>query len=191
MKTLIFNGSPRKHGDTAQLLACFKQQLLGEVQEIRCYDAGIGPCIDCRYCWTHRGCAVQDAMQALYPEIEAADHLVIASPIHFSELSGPLLVVAGRLQTYFCASRFRNEQVITNPKKGGVLLTGGGNGDLMIAYKTAVRVLHHIGVVGEIPLISSFDTDRVPAGKDPAALAGVTALADYFNQSSDDSKGQE
>lgn len=59
---------------------------------------------------------------------------MIASPIYFSELTGKLLDVGSRLQTYFCSSFFRNENSIEKPKKGAVFLVGGGDGRMEKAY---------------------------------------------------------
>ena len=62
MKTLILNGSPRPGGDTASLLRLLTEDLTGEHQQVDAYRADISPCVDCRFCWTHSGCAIQKAM---------------------------------------------------------------------------------------------------------------------------------
>jgi multimeric flavodoxin WrbA len=48
MKTLIFNGSPRKSGDTVSLINKMTENLNGEYLIIHVYESGIQPCIDCR-----------------------------------------------------------------------------------------------------------------------------------------------
>ncbi len=63
------------------------------------------------------------------------------SPIYFSELTGKLLDVASRLQTYFCAI-FRNEKINIKPKKGAVILVGGSDGKIEKPYETACTLLH-------------------------------------------------
>ncbi len=128
MKTLIFNGSPRPKGDTAGLLGLLKEDLAGEYRQVDAYRADISPCVDCRSCWTRKGCAIQDEMQEVYAYIQACDNILIASPIYFSELTGRLLDVGSRLQTYYCARHFRQEKPIAKAKKGAVLLAGGGGG---------------------------------------------------------------
>ena len=106
MKTLILNGSPRPDGDVSALIAALRGSLSGEVMELA--PEGISGCTDCRCCWRQAGCAIEDGMQAVYPFYEACDNLVLASPVWFSTLSGPLLNLAGRLaQPYFAARRFR------------------------------------------------------------------------------------
>lgn len=122
MKTLILNGSPRPGGDTASLLRLLTEDLTGEHRQVDAYRADISPCVDCRFCWTHSGCAIQDEMQEIYAYIQACDNILIASPIYFSELTGKLLDVCSRLQTYYCARHFRQEKPITKAKKGAILL---------------------------------------------------------------------
>lgn len=48
MKTLILNGSPRKEGDTVNLINKVIENLNGEYKIINAYDCEIHPCIDCR-----------------------------------------------------------------------------------------------------------------------------------------------
>ena len=65
MKTLIFDGSPRKNGDTTALLSAFLEGLDGEYTVIRAYEQReISPCMDCRACWKQPGCVIRD--QELY-----------------------------------------------------------------------------------------------------------------------------
>ena len=64
MKTLIFNGSPRKNGGTATLIHEFKKNLPGEINVVSAYQTNISPCVDCRYCWTD-----QEHRARVYPII--------------------------------------------------------------------------------------------------------------------------
>ena len=117
MKTLIFNGSPRINGDTVYLIKELTRRLLGEVKVVDAYFTNIKPCMDCRYCWQEPSCIIQDQMQEVYAYIKEFDHIVIASPIHFSELTGPLLSVLSRLQVFYAAKYIRGEELITKIKK--------------------------------------------------------------------------
>ena len=126
MKTLILNGSPKRQGDTAALIGALRKSLSGEVLELSSFD-GFSPCVDCRACWTAPGCVLADGMRPVYPFFESCDNLVLASPVWFSELSGPLLNLASRLvQPYFAARRFRNEAPSIRSKHGVLILTAGG-----------------------------------------------------------------
>ena len=83
MKTLIINGSPRVSGDTVSLINRLSENLSGEYRIINTYTCNISPCVDCRYCKTHAGCAIRDDMQEVYKYIEECDNIVIASTVYF------------------------------------------------------------------------------------------------------------
>ncbi len=181
MKTLILNGSPRKNGDTVSLIRRITGQLEGEYRIVDAYRCDISPCVDCRYCKKHSGCAIRDEMQTVYAYIQECDNILIASPVYFSELTGRLLDVASRLQTYFCAKAFRGETPVAKPKKGAVVLVGGGNGRADKAHETACLLLRQMNCRAIHPLVGSFDTDRTPALQDPEAPAGCDSIARFFN----------
>ena len=88
MKTLILNGSPRKNGDTAQLLELAKAQLQGTYHVVSAYTADIHPCIDCGHCQKQFGCIFADEMETVYTYLKDCDRILLASPIYFSELTG-------------------------------------------------------------------------------------------------------
>lgn len=180
MKTLIFNGSPRLHGDTAWAIARLRETLPGEIITVDAYRCQISPCVDCRFCKTHPGCAIQDDMQAVYDHIRTCDNIVIASPVYFTELTGKLLDVASRLQTFFCAGRFRGETPVETPKRGGVILMGGGSGGMDKAFSTARMLLRAMNCRDIHPLIASGNTDCVPACQDPKLPEALTSLADFL-----------
>ncbi|MHB8032464.1 iron-sulfur protein [Clostridium botulinum] len=182
MKTLIFSGSPRKNGDTMALVNKFINHLEGEYKIIYAYECNIKSCIDCRYCWENDGCCLDDEMQEVYNYIQECDNILIASPLYFSELTGQLLAVTSRLQTYFCARLFRNEIPIRNEKKGGVILVGGGDGNTENAYKTACIVLHHMNSSHIVPVVYSHNTNNIPANDDIEAMKGSRNLALFFNE---------
>ena len=181
MKTLIFNGSPRPKGDTASLLRLLKEDLAGEYRQVDAYRTSVSPCVDCRFCKTHSGCAIQDEMQEIYSYIQDCDNILIASPIYFSELTGRLLDVGSRLQAYYSARHFRRETPVPKAKRGAVLLVGGGDGSPERAAETAWVLLHFMNCHNVHPLVCSHDTDRYPAVQDAQALAGVRSIAAFFN----------
>ena len=176
MKTLIFNGSPRRNGDTAKLLEKFCASLEGEHRIVRAYDGNIRPCVDCRYCWEHSGCAIKDGMDEIYKWIEECDNIVIASPVYFSTLTGPLLSVLSRVQTVFCGPFFRGEEKLRG-KRGGIIVVGGGNGKPDGAISTARMLLREMGANEILPAVLFHDTDNRPAAEDEETCRKVEELA--------------
>jgi multimeric flavodoxin WrbA len=181
MKTIIFNGSPRKEGDTVSLINKVIENLNGEYKIINAYDCGIHPCIDCRYCWENEGCCIDDEMQEVYKYIKDCDNVLIASPIYFSELTGALLNVGSRLQTYFCARFFRKIIPIEKSKKGAVIIVGGGDGSSDKAYYTACCLLHHMNAYDILSAVVTHNTNNRLAEKDETALEGVRDIIRFFN----------
>lgn len=181
MKTLILNGSPRKNGDTESLVNLVSGNLKSDYMIINAYTCNISPCIDCRFCWKDEGCVIQDEMQEVYAYIQECDNILIASPIYFSELTGKLLDVGSRFQTYFCGGFFRKEIPIKKPKRGAVILVGGGDGNMNKAYETACVLLHHINCYDIHSMVSCHNTNHVSAMKDKQTLAGVESIIQFFN----------
>lgn len=182
MKTLIINGSPRINGDTASLIKVIKKNIAGEYRIIDAYRCSISPCLDCRFCWKNTGCAINDEMQEIYEYIQICDNILIASPIYFSELTGKLLDVGSRLQTYFCAKYFRNEEPILKSKKGAVVLVGGGDGSISKPYETACILLHHMNCHNIHDVVFSHNTNVTPAIADKQTLEGIHSILDFFKQ---------
>lgn len=163
MKTVIFNGSPRKQGATAAVISYLRNHLPGEIIQADSYSADISPCIDCRFCKMHATCSIPDGMQELYRHITEADVLVIASPIYFGQLTGSLLSLASRFQ-YFWTNPAR---ITSKQRVGGILLTDGGMGVCQDAFAMGKRLLHLLGVQ-EIQTVFHSGTDR-PEKQNPIA----------------------
>lgn len=182
MKTLIFNGSPRKSGDTAFMINRLCQTLDGEIKIIDAYYSDISPCTDCRYCKAHLSCSINDEMNEVYRYIEECDNIVIASSVYFSLLTGELMSVFSRLQMYFCTSYFQGKQLIEKKKRGGVILSGGGNGSPENAYKSAADILKLMQAKEVFSIVGSFNTDDIPPESDKKCLNDIIRLSDFLNR---------
>ena len=182
MKTLILNGSPRENGDTASLIKEVIRKLPGEYKTVDAYRSSISPCVDCRYCWEHDGCAIHDEMQEVYEYIQECDNILIASPVYFSELTGKLLDLGSRLQAYYCASFFRKEKPILKEKKGAVILVGGGDCHMDKAYSTACILLHHMNCQTIHEPVCSHNTNKTPAADDIHAIQGTDSIVRFFEK---------
>lgn len=159
----------------------FTNFLEGKYKIIDAYDCNIQPCIDCRHCWKNAGCCIEDEMQEVYSYIQECDNILIASPLYFSELTGQLLAITSRLQTYFCARFFRKVKPIEKEKKGGVIIVGGGDGRIEKAYGTASSLLYHMNAMDIAPVIFSHDTNNLPSKNDINATEASRNLALFFN----------
>lgn len=184
IKTLIFNGSPRKQGDTIALINELKNRLHGEVKIVSSYNSSIKPCTDCRHCWKTPECIIKDSMQEIYEYIIKCDNIVIASPIYFSELSGSLLNILSRLQLFCAAKIKRQEYRIKKRKKGAIILCGGGDGDPNKAKSTAHTVLKQMNSKKEdfAGYALSHNTDELASKHDLNAIMQIEKIANDFNE---------
>ncbi|MBR1765382.1 MAG: flavodoxin family protein [Ruminococcus sp.] len=152
MKTLILNGSPHRDGDTAALINALTAGLLGEVRVVDCYIADIAPCCDCQRCRERLACSINDEMQAIYAYLSECDNVVLASPVHYGELSAMLLKAASRFQMYSSALIFRREALPVRAKRGAVILSQGGSGGAERAFETARLIFQSIGILTAMSL---------------------------------------
>ncbi|WP_055665700.1 flavodoxin family protein [Desnuesiella massiliensis] len=177
MKTLIINGSPRKNGDSMTLVNEMIHYLHGDMRVVHTYYDNINPCIDCRYCWHNDGCSINDEMQELYKLLDEVDNIILASPLHFSELTGKMLSFASRLQCFFVLRCIRKDSNFKLKNKNGVLvLTGGGDGSPNTAIASANIIFRHINTK-LIGTVLSLQTNDIPANEDVEALSKAKDLA--------------
>ena len=103
MKTLLINGSPNERGSTYTALSFVAGALEEEGIEYEIYQIPKGPvsgCIACYSCHAKNNyrCAIDgDAVNAIIEKIEAADALVLGSPVYYAAPNGQLLSVLDRV----------------------------------------------------------------------------------------------
>lgn len=124
----ILLGSPRKDGNSEQLadsLAKGAEEAGYEVRKVQLAPKMLNGCVDCRKCWsTGRPCVQKDDMDSVYPDLEAADVLVFASPVYFYSWSSQIKPVWDRMLPYFMPDAPR-----TLADKRAVLLSTAGDND--------------------------------------------------------------
>jgi multimeric flavodoxin WrbA len=181
---LIINGSPRANGNTARLVGELKSHLSGEIVEISAYWSKIAPCVDCRRCWALRRCAVEDDMEAIYKD--DFDNAVLATPVHYATLPGPVLSLLSRFQPQHPAMFVHHDPILIRPKKAGLILVAGGKGGEAGAQRQAhvlFKMLNASGYEGRV--VISGKTDTVPAGQDAVALGQARELAKWLMEGHD------
>ena len=97
MKVMLFNGSPRKSGNTGTLLKKTAEgaKLAGadDAKTIHLYDYDYKGCYSCFQCKKIGGssygkCGIKDGITSVIEEARQADVLIFGSPIYFGNLSG-------------------------------------------------------------------------------------------------------
>jgi multimeric flavodoxin WrbA len=130
MKVLGIAGSPRRGGNTDMLLAEFLRGAASkgaDTKTIVLSKLAITPCQHCDSCLQAGDCKIQDDMQAIYKEFEAADAIALASPIQFMSLTSEMKAMIDRFQAMW-ARKYVLKIPPLNPKKErkGFFLSVGG-----------------------------------------------------------------
>ncbi len=101
MKVLLLNGSPRPHGNTAKMVAVFRETAKEAGHQVVQFDVcrmNIKGCMACEYCHGKGNgeCVQKDDMHRIYAELKDADMLILAAPIYYHGISGQLKCAVDR-----------------------------------------------------------------------------------------------
>ena len=105
MKALGIYGSPRKKGNTDQLLdrALEGANASGaEILRVYVRDLNISGCLECGGCDETGVCVVKDDMEGVYPLMEDAKVIFLASPIFFYGFTSQVKALVDRSQAMWC-----------------------------------------------------------------------------------------
>ena len=100
MKVLLINASPRPNGNTALALREMEKVFVEEgveVETVRIGSEAIRGCIACNTCAKTGKCVFDDAVNETAPKFEAADGLVVATPVYYGSPNGTLETFLDRL----------------------------------------------------------------------------------------------
>ena len=100
LKVLMLNGSPRADGNIA--LAFHEMEQIFEANDVEYENILLGKndirgCIACETCRKNHKCVFNDIVNELAVKFEAADGLVIGSPVYYGSANGTLLSALQRL----------------------------------------------------------------------------------------------
>lgn len=100
MKVLMINGSPRNDGNTSVALKELEKTFLEEGVEVETVQIGmqnVRGCIACGTCMEQGKCVFDDVVNELAPKFEAADGLIVASPVYYASANATLIACLDRL----------------------------------------------------------------------------------------------
>jgi len=130
LKVLGIAGSPRRGGNTDLLLTEVMRGAASrgaEVKTIILNDLNIAPCQHCDACLEAGRCQVEDDMQMVYRELEQADRLVLASPIHFMGLTAQAKAMIDRCQALWARKYILKTPPLGNRReRKGLFVSVGG-----------------------------------------------------------------
>ncbi|UCC68563.1 MAG: flavodoxin family protein [Armatimonadota bacterium] len=130
------SGSPRVSSNTHLLLerVVAGAALAGaETKVVRLRDLKYSSCRHCGGCDGTGECVVQDDMQEVYRKLREARHLVLASPIHFSAVSGEMKAMIDRAQCCWIG-KYRLKQPVSqvSGERRGVFAASCGGKDTRV-----------------------------------------------------------
>ena len=106
MKVLLLNGSPKAKGNTAlalnEMAAVFAQEGI-EAEIIQVGHQAVRGCIACGSCGKNGKCVFDDTVNEVAAKFEAADGIVIGSPVYYAGANATLMAF---LQRLFYSTRF-------------------------------------------------------------------------------------
>jgi multimeric flavodoxin WrbA len=126
MKVLGVLGSPRRGGNTEILLDEALRGASdhgGSCEKVVLRDLKITPCLEIYKCAKDGVCAIKDDMQDLFPKIEQAQRVIIASPIFFYSVSAWTKAMIDRCQSLWAKKYILKLPVSPVPDRKGAFIS--------------------------------------------------------------------
>lgn len=127
MKVLMLNGSPHASGSTYTALHEMEEVFAQEGVETELIQVGhldIRSCIACKSCYKTGRCVFDDIVNELAPKFEAADGLVVGSPVYYACANATLVAL---LQRLFYSTPFDKTMkvgaAVASARRGGLTAT--------------------------------------------------------------------
>jgi len=139
MKLIAFNGSPRKKGNTTTLLrhAIEGAKEKGTKTElIHLYDLDYKGCTSCFACKRIGGksyghCAMKDDLRPVLKKVEAADAILIGSPIYYSITTGETRCFLERLMYPYSVYDKERSTLFGRKIRTGFIYTAGAKEEMV------------------------------------------------------------
>ncbi len=127
MKVLMINGSPRKDSNTSLALDEMTKVFAEQGIEVECVQIGtdvVRGCVACNACGKLKRCVYDDVVNEIAEKFEAADGLVVGSPVYYASANGSLISLLDRL---FYSAKFDKTMkvgaAIAVARRGGLTAT--------------------------------------------------------------------
>ena len=159
MKILVLNGSPHPHGNTSAMVEAFAKGAREndhQVYVVNVCRKKIAGCMACEYCHQkdsghERQCVRKDDMQEVYPLLDEAEMIVLASPVYYHSFSGQLQCAINRIYAPDKPRRL---------KKAALILSAGSNhvyGGAIYEYQNSFLNYLHLEDMG---IFTAYDKEN-------------------------------
>ncbi len=140
----------------------------GTAEKLVVCEYGLNACKGCNACSLTAECVLSDRMRELYPRIDAADAIVVSTPVFFATVPAVLKAFYDRCQPYW-ARRYVLKEAPAARRPGGILLVRGGGdpygSDAAVMTTKSVFAVLGIDCVEELEVVgvdSPSDLGRHP-----------------------------
>jgi len=134
IKILAIYGSPRRKGNTSELLKRSAQGATesgAQIEEIFLRDLKISPCLELYGCKKTGRCVINDDFQNVYDKILSSHGIILASPIFFYMVSAHTKILMDRCQSLWVKKYWLKNMPIenkSNTKKALFISVGATRG---------------------------------------------------------------
>lgn len=122
IRILAIAGSPRRHGNSEQLLDWVLSTLAEEpdiiFQKVTLTEADIRPCRGCNACEKLNQCVIRDGMDQLHDQILEADCIILAAPIFCMSICSQAKALVDRVQVFRSRKYVLKLPVVPEERKG-------------------------------------------------------------------------
>ncbi len=142
MKVVAVNGSPRKKGNTHDMLEAAAGELRAEgikVEFVSLAEHEVKPCSGCEKCYKKAwDCSIEDDGIAVLKKMASADGVLVASPVYFGGVTAQLKALIDRSVMAYTNTEFKD-------KVAGGLSVGGGKhgGQELAVWQIATFCITH------------------------------------------------
>jgi len=122
MNIIGISGSPTGDGNNEKMIEmalAVAEDRGFEVDRIFLSERSVAPCTACGDCTDKKVCTIEDDMAELYPLLEDADGIIVASPVYFGCMTAQLKALFDR------TLMLRRQGFLLSGKVGGAIAVGG------------------------------------------------------------------
>ncbi|MCB2191353.1 MAG: flavodoxin family protein [Deltaproteobacteria bacterium] len=190
---LAVGGSPRAGGNSDKLIAAAVEgaSRLCPAEALHLRDYTFSACVGCEACRKAKTCAkFHDGMGLIYPQVESARGLILASPVHNYNVTAWIKAFFDRLYPYYNFGEQRpgewSSRLAGQGRKAGLMAVAEqhpGDAGLQRTLESMRLPLEALGyeIVAELPVYGVFARGRVT--QDTEVMAQAEALGQSLAQS--------
>jgi len=149
MKILGIVCSPRKGGNTEILVKealASAREAGAQTELVSVIGKNIAPCDACSSCGKTGVCHIQDDMQSIYQQLEAADAIIFGSPVYFGTVSAQAKTIMDR--TFSLVMNRRLKGKVAAPILAARRVGAGQTRNLLYGFFMAHGMLPVRGAIG-------------------------------------------